>query len=91
MSVFNWRLHWFRATHRMIYRDTWYVLFGTDIDDRDYGVTLAWGGWRPSRFHEGWKVWRHEWRINVRWPVSVRRRSDRSAARLTPRIAESGS
>jgi hypothetical protein len=65
----NWKLLWHRATHHLFYGDGWVVIIGPDISHRDWGVTWNWGECKPLG---DWRCWRHEWRINVRWPISVR-------------------
>lgn len=74
----NWRLIWYKATHHLISRDDWYLVFGPDINNRDYGVTFCRGLLPPNTFSGGWKRWSVEWRVNIRWPVSIRRRVSRS-------------
>lgn len=74
----NWRLVWFRATHHCISRDNWFLIFGHDMWNSDYGVTFSHGLLPPNAFSGEWKRWRVEWRINIRWPITIKRRGTRS-------------
>ena len=56
----------------------WAVLFGSDHNNSDAGLTLFYGP-QPS---DGVRdAWRHVWRINIRWPVSLRHRHIRPLRR----------
>lgn len=65
----NFRLLWHRLTHHLFYTKDWLLIIGQDISDRDYGVTLKQGEITPIG---DWKRWKYEFRMNVRWPISIR-------------------
>lgn len=74
----NFRLFWYKATHHLLHGANWMVVIGPDMWSRDYGVTWNHGGLPPKPGpSEGWRRWKVEWRIDVRWPISIRRRTFR--------------
>jgi hypothetical protein len=54
------------------------VVIGSDIMNRDYGLTYKHGNLPPlAGPSSDWRRWKVEWRINIRWPISIRRRVSR--------------
>lgn len=58
----------------IVARARWFLIIGPDIYDNDWGVSFGYGP-RPSDGISD--AWRCVWRINVRWPISLRRSGQR--------------
>ncbi len=66
----------------VIGRERWFLVVGPDIYDSDWGVTFGYGPLPPDGINY---AWRRVWRINVRWPFSIRRTGQRRFDRYVAR------
>lgn len=62
-------------------KDKWLLIVGRDLFNDHWGITLNVGPLPPLG---DWRMWKHEWRINVRWPVTYHSRHRRTPRRMTP-------
>jgi hypothetical protein len=65
----NWRLLLYRATHHLFEGDNWLLIIGRDFDNNDWGITWKHGEMSPFG---DWRCWKREFRLNIRWPISIR-------------------
>lgn len=53
----------------IIDRENWLLIVGPDLSNNHYGISLCWGKLSPIA---DYRRWRHQWRINVRLPITFR-------------------
>ena len=70
----NVRLAWYKATHHLFHGENWLLVIGPDIWCSDWGISWKRGNLPPNSISGEWRRWRVEWRINVRWPITISRK-----------------
>jgi hypothetical protein len=77
---------WLHKNFRLNEGKSWRLIVGSDIWNTSSGFTFSHGEIEPMA---GWRRWRTELRVNVRWPITFKLKRQRGAAfHRTPPVTE---